>query len=88
MINRAIIMLPLAEVFQAELASRLQHLLRLQTVGSLLLAWRNPYGRKEIERLFDSPQQARHALATCAAWLGVAKPPPPEAIPSWWPDRS
>src|SRR4028118_717907 len=63
--------LPLSAVMRSEIALPLQHVLRLYTVGSLLHAWRNPKNHRSIEQVFDSPQQARHAVAVCAAWLGV-----------------
>src|SRR4028118_647142 len=63
--------LPLSAVMRSEIALPLQHVLRLYTVGSLLHAWRNPKNHRSIEQVFDSPQQARHAIAVCAAWMGV-----------------
>jgi hypothetical protein len=63
--------LPLTEVMRAEIALTLQQVLHIHTVGMFLKAWRNPKNHKSIEQLFDSPEQARHAAAICAAWLGV-----------------
>ena len=63
--------LPLTQVMRPEIALTLQHVLRIYTVGSLLDAWRNPKSQRSIEQVFESPQQARHAVATCATWLGV-----------------
>jgi hypothetical protein len=69
---RAEIAMPLAQVFQ------------IYTVGHLLTAWRNPANQSLIEQVFDSPQQARHAAATCAAWLGMPPPPSRSSIGAWW----
>ena len=77
--------LPLSEVMRSEIALPLQHVLHLHTVGSLLNAWRNPRNHKSIEQVFDSPQQARHAIATCAAWLGVKTLATPNSnVSAWW----
>ena len=76
--------LPLSEVMRSEIALPLQHVLKLPTVGTLLNAWRNPKNHRSIEQVFDSPQQARHAVATCAAWLGVHTLASPGSIPAWW----
>ena len=69
---------------RSEIALPLQHVLKLHTVGSLLNAWRNPKNHKSIEQVFDTPQQARHAIAVCAAWLGVQTLAAPEVVPAWW----
>jgi len=71
-----------------EIALPLQHVLQLYTVGSLLKAWRNPKNHKSIEQVFDSPQQARHAIAVCAAWLGVQSLAAPNTVAAWWDDRA
>ena len=63
--------LPLSDIIRPDIALTLQHLLNIYTVGSLLDAWRNPKCQRSIEQMFESPQQARHAIATCATWLGV-----------------
>jgi hypothetical protein len=63
--------LPLTDVMRSEIALPLQHVLHLYTVGNFLRAWRNPVNHKSIEEVFDSPEQAHHAAAVCAAWLGV-----------------
>ena len=68
-----------------EIALPLQHVLKIYTVGNFLNAWRSPKYQKNIEQLFESPQQARHAAATCAAWLGVRTPAAPNPVPAWWP---
>ncbi len=77
--------LPLSEVMRSEIALTLQHVLKLHTVGSLLNAWRNPKNHRSIEQVFDSPQQARHAVAVCAAWLGVHTVAAPNPVSEWWP---
>ncbi len=79
-----ILTLPLTEVMRAEIALPLQQVLQLYTVGNFLSAWRNPKTQKYIEQVFDSPQQARHAAATCAAWLGIATRPTTSVPVAWW----
>ena len=76
--------LPLNAVMREEIALPLQHVLRLYTVGSLLNAWRNPKNHRSIEQVFDSAQQARHAIAVCAAWMGVHSVAAPNPVPAWW----
>ncbi len=76
--------LPLSDVMRSEIALPLQHVLKLPTVGTLLNAWRNPKNHRSIEQVFDTPQQARHAVAVCAAWLGVQTVASPESVPAWW----
>src|SRR3954470_6799947 len=80
--------LPLSDVMRSEIALPLQHVLKLPTVGCLLNAWRNPKNHRSIEQVFDSPQQARHAVATCAAWLGVQTLASPGTVPAWWNDSN
>ena len=75
---------PLNDVMRPEIALPLQHVLKLYTVGSLLHAWRNPRNHKSIEQVFDSPQQARHAVAVCAAWLGVQSLATQPSVSPWW----
>ena len=86
MARNPILDLPLNDVMRAEIALPLQHVMRLYTVGSFLNAWRNPKNHKSIEQVFDTPQQARHAVAVCAAWLGVQTlaAPPTIAGAAWW----
>ena len=69
---------------RAEIALTLQHVLKLHTVGSLLKAWRSPANHRSIEQVFDSPEQARHAVAVCATWLGVQTLAHHEPVPAWW----
>ncbi len=76
--------LPLNAVMRGEIALPLQHVLKLYTVGSLLKAWRNTKNHRSIEQVFDSPQQARHAIAVLAAWLGVQTAAAPNPVPAWW----
>lgn len=84
MAKNPILNVPLTEVMRSEIALPLQHVLQLYTVGSFLQAWRNPKNHKSIEQVFDSPQQARHAVAVCAAWLGIHSAAAPNPIPGWW----
>jgi len=76
--------LPIGQVMRPEIALPLQHVLKIYTVGNFLNAWRSPKHQKHIEQLFDTPQQARHAAATCAGWLGVRTPVAPNPVPAWW----
>ncbi len=78
--------LPLTAVMRSEIALPLQHLLKVYTVGSFLAAWRSPKRQREMERLFDTPQQARHAATICAAWLGFETPPTTaeDVAAGWW----
>jgi hypothetical protein len=79
-----ILALPLSTVMRSEIALPLQHMLKIYTVGCLLRAWRSPRNHKSIEQLFDSADQARHAVATCAAWLGVQTQASHEPVRAWW----
>jgi len=76
--------LPLTAVIRQEIALPLQQILNLQTVGNLLNAWRSPRNHRSIEQLFDSPQQARNAVAVCATWLGVQMKPQHNPSMGWW----
>jgi hypothetical protein len=85
MSKNPILDLPLSDVMRSEIALPLQHVLQLHTVGNLLNAWRSPKNHKSIEQIFDSPQQARHAVAVCAAWLGVKTiAAPNQNVSAWW----
>lgn len=88
MLKHPVMNLQLDHVLRPEIALTLQHVLHLYTVGNFLNAWRNPRSQKSIEQCFDSPQQARHAAQTCAAWLGVATPPSANILQmqAWWRD--
>jgi hypothetical protein len=61
---------PLSTVLKADIALTLQQLLRVYTVGNLIDAWQDPREQHRIEQLFESPDQARHAVSVCATWLG------------------
>jgi hypothetical protein len=79
-----ILNLPLNAVMRPEIALTLQHVLQIFTVGAFLNAWRNPKNHRSIEQVFDSPQQARHAAAVCATWLGLQTRPAHETPGAWW----
>ena len=76
--------LPLSAVMRPEIALPLQQMLNIYTVGCFLRAWRSPRSARSIEQLFDSPEQARHAAMTCAAWLGIKTNATHEPVPAWW----
>jgi hypothetical protein len=82
-----VLSLPLSAVMRSEIALPLQHMLNIYTVGCLLRAWRSPKSQRSIEKLFDSPEQARHAAATCAAWLGFDTRAIHEPVPAWWVEK-
>ena len=79
-----VLSLPLSQVMRPEIALPLQHVLQLYTVGSFLNAWRNPKNHKSIEQIFDTPQQARHAAAVCATWLGIQTSASHAIAGAWW----
>jgi hypothetical protein len=83
MARNPVLDLPLAQVMRSEIAMSLQ-VIQIHTVGSLLHAWRSPKNHRNIEQIFDSPEQARHALATCAAWLGVQTQAIANPVGAWW----
>ena len=84
--HRQIRDLPLHLVFRYEIALPLQQMLRLYTVGSFLRAWDDLSSQRTIEQLFDDPDQARHAAATCAAWVGWSNAAAPSPTIGWWRD--
>src|SRR5690349_1011329 len=84
LMKNPVLALPLHAVMRPEISLPLQHMLNIYTVGCLLRAWRSPRSQKSIEKLFDSPEQARHAAATCAAWLGFGSHALHEPVPAWW----
>jgi len=88
MSRNPILDLPLTAVIRSEIALPLQQILSIHTVGSLLGAWRNPQNQLSIEQIFDSPQQARHAVAVCATWLGVQMKPQATLPAGWWRDEA
>lgn len=61
---------PLTSVLKPQIALSLQQVLRLYTVGNLLDLWQDPRDQRRIEQLFETSEQARHAISVCAAWLG------------------
>ena len=85
MSKNAVVDLALSEVMRPEIALSLQHVLKIYTVGNLLNAWRSPRSQRSIEQIFDSPDQARHALAVLAAWLGVQTRATHDLPAAWWP---
>ena len=80
----AVLGIPIAQVMRPEIAMTLQHILQLHTVGGFLSAWREPNNQRKIEQIFDSPQQARHAAAVCATWLGVRSNLSTAVAGAWW----
>src|SRR5262245_18498795 len=76
--------LPLSAVMRSEIALPLQQILNINTVGALLVAWRMSATQEGIETLFDSPQQARNAIAVCSTWLGVRMAPMTGTAGGWW----
>ena len=79
-----VLSLPLSAVMRSEIALPLGQMLHVYTVGSFLNAWRSPKAQRSMEQLFDSPEQARHAAATCAAWLGIHTLPLHKPVVAWW----
>ena len=87
MTRNPVLDVPLEQVMRPEIALPLQHVLQIYTVGNFLRAWKNIRNHKSIEQIFDSPQQARHAAAVCAAWLGIRAPAQTQPTPltgGWW----
>ena len=83
-----ILSLPLTAVMREEIALPLQ-VISIFTVGGFLNAWRSPKNHKLIEQIFDNPQQAHHAAATCAAWLGVkTRAEHVVNVGGWWKDET
>lgn len=87
LMRHPILDLPLTQVIKTEYALPLQDVLKLYTVGNLLGAWRSLEAQKSIEDVFDTPEQAHHAIATCAAWVGFQIVAAPGPVPAWWQDR-
>src|SRR5690349_11446101 len=79
-----VLTLPLTAVMRSEIALPLQHVMNIYTVGCLLKSWRSPRNKIKIEEMFDSPEQARHAVMTCAAWLGMRSQALHEPVAAWW----
>jgi hypothetical protein len=84
MARNPILDLPLMDIMRSEIALPLQHMMHLHTVGNFLKAWGNPRNHKSIEQVFDSPEQAHHAAATCAAWLGIKIAVAHDPSLGWW----
>lgn len=84
MAKNPVLELPIDHVMRSEIALPLQHVMKIYTVGQFLNAWRSPRQQRNIEQLFDTPQQARHAASICAAWLGVKTLATPNPVPAWW----
>ncbi len=84
MFTNSIIMMPLSEVLRSDIALSLRYTMHIHTVGSLVAVWNNRQSRVHVEHLFDSPEQARHAVTTCAAWMGIGEAPTSVAVSSWW----
>ena len=84
MARNPVLDLPLTAVMRMEIALPLQQCRNINTVGALLAAWRSPGNHESIEDLFDTPQQARNAVAVCATWLGVRMAPTKTPIDGWW----
>lgn len=86
--RRHILDLPLHAVLRPDLALPLQQVLNLYTVGHFLVAWGDPGRQPEVVAVFDSPWQARQAVATCANWLGGRHTPVMQAelahAEPWW----
>lgn len=80
-----ILRLPLERVLRPEIAIVLAQMYGLHTLGSLLSAWRDPRNREVIEKMFDTPQQAHHAVATFACWLSAGLPLALMSVREWWP---
>jgi hypothetical protein len=78
-----ILSLPLTAVMREEIALPLQ-VMQIYTVGGFLKAWRNPRNHTMIEQIFDTPGQARHAAAICAAWLGLKTRAEHKLPGNWW----
>jgi hypothetical protein len=87
----AILNTPLTYVLRSEIALPLQ-LLGVYTIGQFLTQWREGHAQNDLMALFDSPQQARHAVAVCANWLGGRFAPVMQAgfcdAPWWRADES
>ena len=79
-----VLALPLSAVMRSEIALPLEQMLHVYTVGCFLNAWRSPRQQRTIEQLFDSPEQARHVVTTCAAWLDIPTLASHKPVEAWW----
>ena len=84
MTRNPILDIPLLDIMRLEIALPLRQMLNLYTVGNFLSAWGNPRNHRSIEQVFDSPEQAHHAAATCAAWLGLKIAVGHDPNLGWW----
>jgi hypothetical protein len=86
--RKPILDLPLHFVLRADLALPLQQVMNVYTVGQFLAAWSDPATQDHVVAVFDSPHQARQAVATCANWLGGRHTPvmlaPFAHTQPWW----
>jgi hypothetical protein len=83
MARNPVLDVPLTQVIRHDIALPLQHL-SVYTVGGLLLAWRNPKNQRFIEEIFETPEQARHAVSVCATFLGVQAHWVSGDVQRWW----
>ena len=83
-LKHPVLTLPLSQVMRPGIALTLKHVMQLYTVGAFLNAWNNPKNHKSLEQVFDTPQQARHAAAVCATWLGVQSNVSQAVAGAWW----
>lgn len=85
--RQAILDLPLASVLREEIALSLQ-LMNIFTIGQFLSSWHLGSLRDDMTAMFDSPLQARNAVAVCANWLGGRHAPivHPGWHEPWWRD--
>ena len=84
MTRNPILDISLLDIMRQEIALPLQQMLNLYTVGNFLSAWGNPRNHSSIEQLFDSSEQAHHAAAVCAAWLGMKIAVSHDPSEGWW----
>lgn len=84
MAKNPVLELALDQVVKPEIALVLAQVHGIYTVGGFLRAWRSPTKARAVSTAFETPAQARHAAATCAAWLGVKFFALPDAPVGWW----
>lgn len=76
--------LSLSSILRPEIALPLAQLLNIYTVGALLAKWRSPRDKQNIERLFESPEQARQAVGVCGGWVGITARAGHRPVAAWW----
>jgi hypothetical protein len=76
--------MPLTMVLKKEIALSLQRVAQIYTVGGLLEKWGKGRGQREVEELFDTPEQARQAVAVCATWVGGQTTLKTGVVTTWW----